>query len=104
MTDLRVSLEEGFARDHVVVTVDGATVLDEGGVTTALQIGLAKSVDAQVPNGTAPPAPVDVRVELPERGIASALTLDPAATPYLRVSITRGHLELTPTGSPPYYA
>lgn len=31
MAELRVSPEEGFSRDHVVVRVDGATVFDEVG-------------------------------------------------------------------------
>jgi hypothetical protein len=107
MTDLRLSLEDGFAQDHLVVTVDDETVLDEAEVTTRMQTGLATTVDVPVAETTGSTVPAGgnvVRVSLPDRGIEGDLTVDAAATPYVRISINGDRVELTATDSPPFYA
>lgn len=107
LRQLRISLEEGFVQDHLVVTVDDATVLDEADVTTRMQTGLATTVDVPVPEtaeSTAPAGGSVVRVSLPERGIEGDLTIDAATTPYVRISVLGDKVELTATDSPPFYA
>src|SRR5262249_60610691 len=44
VSDIRLYLTDGFANDHVVVTVDGRKVLYEGAVTTKKLYGLAKEL------------------------------------------------------------
>lgn len=41
MTQVTVSLEDGFAQDHVLIRVDGTTAFDSADVTTRMQTGLA---------------------------------------------------------------
>lgn len=98
MAELRLSLEEGFAGDHVVVSADGTTVLDDADLSTRLQTGLATTVDVSLD------APGVLRVELPGRGIGGDITVDPTATPYVRASVVGDEVELTATESPPFYA
>lgn len=98
MADLRVSLEEGFTRDHVVVRVDGAKVFDEPEASTRTQTGLLATVDVQVGDASS------VLVTLPNRAIAGELTVDATKTPFLRVSVVGDTVDFTATDVPPYYA
>lgn len=95
MSSLTVSLEDGFARDHVVVTVDGVVVLDERQVSTRYQISLAREVTTEAPAGVA-----RVCVALPDRGLDSAVDIDAARTPTIRVSVTDDRIQLQPTDIP----
>lgn len=98
MADLRVSLEEGFTEDHVVVRVDGATVFEEPRAATRTQTGLLAAFDVDA--GTAS----TVEVSLPARGIAGELTVDATRTPFVRVSVVGDAVDLSATDVPPYYA
>ncbi|MFM9551808.1 MULTISPECIES: hypothetical protein [Streptomyces] len=62
--ELTIALEEGFEGQHVVVVVDGEVVLDDPGVRTRLQIGLARSVPVRLPEGD---HTIGVRVDGVER-------------------------------------
>jgi hypothetical protein len=95
VSSLTVSLEDGFDRDHVVVIVDGVVVLDERQVSTRYQISLAREVTTEVPAGVA-----RVGVALPERGLESALDIDAARTPTVRVSVRDERIQLQPTDIP----
>jgi hypothetical protein len=95
VSTVTISLEDGFAQDHVVVTIDDTVVLDEEQVSTRYQISLAREVTTDVRSGVA-----RVRVVLPERGLESALDVDAAATPTVRVSVDDGRIRLRPTDLP----
>jgi len=48
---LQVDLQEGFDRDHVVISINGETVLDEPNVSTRMQIGVARTIRHEVDAG-----------------------------------------------------
>jgi hypothetical protein len=93
--ELTISLEDGFADDHVVVAVDGVVVFDESQLTTRDQISLAREVTLDAPAGEC-----RVRVRLPDRSLDSTLDVDTTRTPTVRVWVDRGGLQLRPTDSP----
>lgn len=93
MPTLHLHLREGFEREHVVVHAGDRVVFDEPDVRTRMQIGLATIREVEVPAGE-----VRVRIELPARHLAHALSVDAARTPYLGVSVdAQGALEVVPT-------
>jgi hypothetical protein len=102
MADLHVYLENGFEHDLVTISVDSEEHT-KSDVSTRYQVGLAALValsgveldDA----GTAV-----VRIALPERGIAAETTVDPAATPYVRVDVADGQLVVRLDSSQPRLA
>ena len=82
MPTLHVHLRDGFEDEPVVVRVNDAVALDEVGVRTRPQLGLAAIHELSVPDG-----PLDVRIELPGRARTHALTVDATRMPYLGVSV-----------------
>ena len=48
---IAVDLQDGFINDTVSISVGGRELLREEGVSTRFQIGLAKSVKVEVPEG-----------------------------------------------------
>ena len=92
MPTLKLSLEEGFDNDHVVVTADGRALADEKGVTTRYQISLARLLDLALAGGEG-----ELVVSLPERGLEARLPLSGEPPTHLRVSVARdgGGLELS---------
>lgn len=84
MPTLKLSLEEGFEDDHVVVTADGKVVADESGVTTRYQISLARLLDLALTGDEG-----ELVVSLPERGLEARLPLTSGPPSHLRVSVTR---------------
>lgn len=106
MAQLSVSLEDGFAQDHVLVRVDGATAFEGTDVTTSMQTGLAVAVQVD----TADAADADtadtcrLEVQLPDRGMSGAVDIDPSRTPFVRVSVISGEVAVATTDQAPYYA
>ena len=98
MAEVTVSLEDGFAQDHVVVRVDGATAYEGTDVTTRTQTGLAAAVRVQTADSCR------LEVALPGRGVSGQLDLDAAHTPYVRVSLVNDEVDLVSTDQAPYYA
>jgi hypothetical protein len=98
MPKLVIALEDGFVDDHVVVVVDGRVVLDERGVRTRTQIGLARSTTVDVPDRCR------VEIRLPRRGLSAALDVDVGRTPNVRVSVTPKGLSADATDKPLHYA
>jgi hypothetical protein len=98
MTQVTVSLEDGFAQDHVLIRVDGTTAFERTDVTTRLQTGLAAAVLVDTSD------PSNLVVELPNRGLSRAIDVDGSSTPYVRVSIVDGDVDVAPTDQAPYYA
>ena len=99
MGAIHVYLEEGFDHDHVMVDA-GTERLEELDVTTRHQIGLARVVDVVVPDG----AQVAVSVAVPGRNMTAEATVDPTATPHLRVSVVGGSLVMQAEGGAPMFA
>ena len=84
MPTLKVSLEEGFDNDHVVVTADGKVLADESGVTTRYQISLARLLDLELTGDEG-----ELVVSLPEKGLEARLPLTDGPPTHLRVSVAR---------------
>ena len=102
MAELHVYLENGFDHDLVTISVDDEEHT-KSEVSTRYQVGLAALVElsdvALNDEGTAL-----VRIALPERGLAAESTVDPAATPYVRVNVTDGQLDVRLDSSQPRLA
>jgi hypothetical protein len=98
MGELTVSLEEGFARDRVVIRSDGATAYDESDLTTQTQTGLAGVARVKAAGQAR------LEISLPARGLTQVVQLNAAITPYVRVSIVGDRIELISTDQAPYYA
>lgn len=95
---IRVDLREGFEDDEVVILVDEREVYRKQGVTTLPQIGRADGVDAPAVQG-----PVEVRVELPGRGLSGSFPV-PGPGMHLGISIEGGRLTHEISGTPFRYA
>lgn len=95
---LTVSLEEGFAQDHVVIRLDGDRAYDERDVTTRLQTGLAAAVRLEAA------AACRLEVSLPGRGLSHQLAVDATRTPYVQVSVVGDDVQVHAAEQPPYYA
>ena len=78
---LHVDLQEGFAGEHVVVTVNGHEHFRKDGVRTRTQIGLADSFELTLPAGPA-------RIEVTARGATRQIDVALSADLYIGVSIS----------------
>ncbi|MDF1505222.1 hypothetical protein [Roseisolibacter sp. H3M3-2] len=85
MPTLHLHLRDGFVGERVVVRVGDRVLLDEEGVRTRPQLGLALARELEVPAG-----PLALQVAVPDRGVARALTVEPARTPWVGVSVDAG--------------
>jgi hypothetical protein len=83
MPRLKIDLREGFARDEVIISVDGREVFRNDAVSTRVQIGLAASVETSV-GGRA-----TVEVALPKRGLSQTIEVEVPAPRFLGLTITR---------------
>ena len=100
MATVKLFLEEGFDKDHVVVTVGGRVVADEQQVSTRYQIGLARKLNLSLTGDEN-----EIVVSLPERGLEASLPISNGPPENLRVSVSQdgGHVELS-TEAPLGYA
>src|SRR5438128_3940463 len=100
MATVKLFLEEGFDKDHVVVTAGGNVVADELQVSTRYQIGLARQLDLNLTGDED-----EILVSLPERGLEAKLPIPNAIPETLRVSVSQdgNHIELS-TEAPLGYA
>jgi hypothetical protein len=99
MGDIHVYLENGFDHDSVTIAA-GTEEHTEADVSTRYQVGLAATVELHVEDTV----PAVVRIALPEKGLSAETQVDPAATPYLRVNLTDGALDVQPQAAPPMFA
>ena len=100
MPQLEVALQEGFYRDAVAVAVNGREVFRNDGVTTRMQLGLARSFCTEVPEGSA-----HVAVDLPGRGIAGETDLEMTDALYVGVSVDQdGRVHFKTSTKPFIYA
>ena len=98
MGALTVDLQDGFDGDEVEIAVNGERRWQQDGVTTNVAVSLAASVPLEVPNG-----PADVRVSLPDRGLAASLLVDVAGDVQLAANVEDGRLRLERLAERPYY-
>ena len=102
MAELHVYLENGFDHDRVTISVDSEEHT-KSDVSTRYQVGLAALVELSGVELDAAGAAV-VSIALPERGLTAETTVDPAATPYVRVNVTEGELDVRLDASQPRLA
>jgi hypothetical protein len=97
---VKLFLEEGFDKDHVVVIAGGNVVADEQQVSTRYQIGLARQLDLNLSGDEE-----EIVVSLPERGLEASLPISNSVPENLRVSVSQdgSHIELS-TEAPLGYA
>ena len=89
MAELHVYLENGFDHDLVTISVDDEEHTSPD-VSTRYQVGLAAMVELSGVELDAAGTAI-VRVELCRSGVSLLrLTVDPAATPYVRVDVSDG--------------
>jgi hypothetical protein len=90
MSRLRIDLQEGFADDEVEIRINGREALHKQGVTTKRMLGLATSVEIEVPEDR----PVTVQVEVPTKHLSKSILLSVADSPHLGISILNGEIKL----------
>ena len=83
MATIKLFLEEGFDKDHVVVSAGGKVIADEHEVSTRYQIGLARQLDLSLAGNED-----EIAVSLPERGLEAMLPLSDGVPEALRVSVS----------------
>lgn len=85
MTDTAITLDlqEGFANDTVEIAVDGQAIQQLTGITTRLQIGLARSLPLALPASAA-----QLRVALPALGLQQTFALPNARPLWIGVSLS----------------
>ena len=100
MATVKLFLEEGFDKDHVVVIAGGNVVADEQQVSTRYQIGLARQLDLNLTGDED-----EMVVSRPERGLEARLPISNGVPETLRVSVSQdgSHIELS-TEAPLGYA
>ena len=91
MAEITVDLQDGFMDDTVTVATGGRELLREDGVTTRFQIGMAKSLQVEMPEGA------DVlEVAVPTKGERTTVPIDPSKPVFVGVSLTtEGQLDVT---------
>jgi hypothetical protein len=91
LPDLRLYLTDGFAGDHVVVSVNGRVIFDERGITTKKLYGLAHELEpVQMPGNSA-----KVEVNLPDKNLAATLDVDLNKGSHVVVSVVDNRLRLS---------
>ena len=88
MPTAHVYLTEGFSDDHVIVRIDGRKAFDEEGVTTKSLYGLAKEVGPVTLSGDN----ARVEIELPQKGLRTAIDVDLKKGTHIPISLEDGHL------------
>ncbi len=79
---LTVHLQDGFADDTVVVSVDGKEIYRKAAVRTKLPLGYADIIETHVPEGTA-----EIRIGVPSRHIADCFQIQVSPKTHVGVSI-----------------
>jgi len=83
MPVLNVHLTDGFADDHVIVSVDGTKVFDRADVTTNKLLGTAASL---------PPVDVaadkaEITLDIPEKGFRGTVSVDLAKGSHVPIAL-----------------
>src|SRR5262245_32214628 len=99
MSKLRVDFQEGFTHDQIDLRINGQERLQKEGVTTNLLLGLASSVEIEVPPGR-----VTIDIKIPTKNLAKTISLECSGSEYLGVSIENGRIEHIVSQQPFGYA
>lgn len=100
MAVLRVELQDGFDGDDVVCTLDGREVARLSGVRSSLVTSLAAVAELEAPDR----GPIDVGVELPDRGLQTTVRVaDPATQRWVVVRVVDGRLTAEARSEQPRY-
>lgn len=92
---LVIDLQSGFLADTVQIEVNGELVWEEKEVTTEMLIGLADSIETEVPEGA-----VTLTVRIPTQDISSETDLEVDADKYIGVSVMNGSIEIFVSDTP----
>ena len=95
--EIAVDLQDGFINDTVSISAGGRELLREEGVSTRFQIGLAKSVRIEVPEGR-----TTLRIEVPTKGANTTVPIDTSQPVFLGISLTKEHKLDVKVQSRPY--
>lgn len=91
MPDLRLYLTDGFAGDHVVISVNSLVIFDERGITTKKLYGLAHEIEpVHIPGNS-----VEVEVKLPDKNVAETLDVDLNKGSHVVVSVEGTRLRVS---------
>jgi len=83
MAAITVDLQDGFMDDTVAVSAGGTEVMREEGVTTRFQIGMAKSMQIELPEGRA-----TLTVEVPTKNQRATVPIDTSRPVFVGISLT----------------
>jgi hypothetical protein len=83
MAEITVDLQDGFVNDVVAISADGREVLRDERVKTRFQIGRARSVRIEVPEGR-----VTLAIEVPTRNLRATAAIDTSQPVFVGISIT----------------
>jgi hypothetical protein len=90
MVEIPIDLQDGFKDDTVVILLDGREAFRDEAVSTRFQIGRAKSVKLQAPEGR-----TELTVEVPTRNARASATIDTAKPVFVGISLTtQGKLQV----------
>ena len=76
-----IALEENFLGDRVLISAGGRALADLEGLSTRVQIGLARTLEVELNAGET------LTVELPEKGLKTEIPLGAQPPPYVGVSV-----------------
>jgi len=97
---LSIALEEGFLGDRVLIRVGGHLLAELEDLSTRVQIGLARTVEVELPDGERA-----LSIELPDKGVSATVALDDNPPAYIGVSVADGDALTVRSGeAPPGYA
>ena len=88
MALLNLHLTDGFAGDHVIVSVDGTKVFERDGVTTNELLGKAASL-AAVTTATDRPT---ITLELPGKSVLDTITVDLGKGSHVPIALESGQI------------
>jgi hypothetical protein len=97
MATLAIELQDGFRDDAVVIRAGGHEERLDG-VTTNLTISRAGAVELEVDDG-----PVDVEVEVPNRGLSVETRVDARDRVYVIVNAAPDRIAVAVTSEAPRY-
>jgi hypothetical protein len=81
---LHIALQDGFDQDTVVVRVNGQEVFNTPGVTTRLQLGVARAFVVDAPEGL-----IDLQIVLPLKNVSESLRLQVSHPLHVGFSVSR---------------
>jgi hypothetical protein len=82
MAKLHVDLQDGFADDKVVVRVNGLEIFCQENLTSRPELGLAKTLEAEVEAGQ-----VKIEVALPEKKLSKSIETEVRTETWVAFSI-----------------